>query len=106
MTANAFPNLREPRRLASLRGGDTATDWRVVTRQEKSAGTLYEPAHDPGVTAPADQTIRVVPSEGYNPLIQEIGTMKYPGLPAARTVEQAILLAQLQILRQMQKTRS
>jgi hypothetical protein len=32
--------------------------------------------------------------------------MEFPGLPAAKTVEQAILLAQLQILRQMQKTRS
>ena len=32
--------------------------------------------------------------------------MVFPGLPAARTVEQAILLAQLQILRQMEKTRS
>jgi hypothetical protein len=31
--------------------------------------------------------------------------MEFPGLPAAKTVEQAILLAQLQILRQMQKTR-
>jgi hypothetical protein len=32
--------------------------------------------------------------------------MKSPGFPAAKTVEQAILLAQLQILRQMEKTRS
>ena len=32
--------------------------------------------------------------------------MEFPGLPAARTVEQAILFAQLQILRQMVKTRS
>jgi hypothetical protein len=32
--------------------------------------------------------------------------MEFPGLPAAKTVEQAILLAQLQILRQTQKTRS
>ena len=31
--------------------------------------------------------------------------MRFHGLPAARTVEQAILLAQLQILRQMEKTR-
>ena len=31
--------------------------------------------------------------------------MQFLGLPAAKTVEQAILLAQLQILRQMQKTR-
>jgi len=31
--------------------------------------------------------------------------MEFPGLPAAKTLEQAILLAQLQILRQMQKTR-
>ena len=31
--------------------------------------------------------------------------MAFLGLPAAKTVEQAILLAQLQILRQMQKTR-
>jgi hypothetical protein len=31
--------------------------------------------------------------------------MKSPGLPAAETVEQAILLAQLQILRQMEKMR-
>jgi hypothetical protein len=33
----------------------------------------------------------------------EISTMKAPGLPAAKTVEQAILLAQLQILRMMEK---
>jgi hypothetical protein len=32
--------------------------------------------------------------------------MRSPGFPAARSVEQAILLAQLQILRQMEKTRS
>ena len=32
--------------------------------------------------------------------------MEFTGLPAAKTVEQAILLAQLQILRQMGKTRS
>jgi hypothetical protein len=32
--------------------------------------------------------------------------MEFPGLPAAKTLEQAILLAQLQLLRQMQKTRS
>jgi hypothetical protein len=32
--------------------------------------------------------------------------MEFLGLPAAKTVEQAILLAQLQILRQMEKTRS
>ena len=31
--------------------------------------------------------------------------MAFPGLPAAKTVEQAILLAQLQILRQLEKTR-
>ena len=31
--------------------------------------------------------------------------MKFSGLPAAKTVEQAILLAQLQILRQMEKMR-
>jgi hypothetical protein len=31
--------------------------------------------------------------------------MEFPGLPAAKTLEQAILLAQLQLLRQMQKTR-
>jgi hypothetical protein len=31
--------------------------------------------------------------------------MKSPGLPAAKTIEQAILLAQLQILRRMKKTR-
>ena len=31
--------------------------------------------------------------------------MKAPGLPAAKNVEQAILLAQLLILRQMEKTR-
>jgi hypothetical protein len=31
--------------------------------------------------------------------------MKSPGLPAAKNVEQAILLAQLLILRQMEKTR-
>jgi hypothetical protein len=31
--------------------------------------------------------------------------MGFPGLPAARTVEQAILLAQLQILRRMEKAR-
>jgi len=31
--------------------------------------------------------------------------MRFIGLPAAKTVEQAILLAQLQILRQMEKTR-
>jgi hypothetical protein len=30
--------------------------------------------------------------------------MEFPGLPAAKTVEQAILLAQLQILRQIEKT--
>ena len=30
--------------------------------------------------------------------------MEFPGLPAAKTVQQAILLAQLQILRQMEKT--
>ena len=30
--------------------------------------------------------------------------MEFLGLPAAKTVEQAILLAQLQILRQMQRT--
>jgi hypothetical protein len=40
-----------------------------------------------------------------HPLTQEDRTMGFPGLPAARTVEQAILLAQLQILRQMEKTR-
>jgi hypothetical protein len=40
------------------------------------------------------------------PLIEEIRTMGFPGLPAAKTVEQAILLAQLQILRQMEKARS
>jgi hypothetical protein len=32
--------------------------------------------------------------------------MEFLGLPAAKTVEQAILLAQLQILRQMEKARS
>ena len=32
--------------------------------------------------------------------------MKYTGFPPAKTVEQAILLAQLQILRQMEKARS
>jgi hypothetical protein len=32
--------------------------------------------------------------------------MEFPGLPAAKTVEQSILLAQLQILRQMEKARS
>ena len=32
--------------------------------------------------------------------------MEFPGLPAAKTVEQAILFAQLQILRQMEKARS
>jgi hypothetical protein len=32
--------------------------------------------------------------------------MEFPGLPAANTLEQAILFAQLQILRQMEKTRS
>jgi hypothetical protein len=32
--------------------------------------------------------------------------MEFPGLPAAKTLEQAILFAQLQILRQMEKTRS
>ena len=32
--------------------------------------------------------------------------MEFLGLPAAKTVEQAILLAQLQILREMEKTRS
>jgi hypothetical protein len=32
--------------------------------------------------------------------------MEFPGLPAAKTVEQAILLAQLQIMRQMEKARS
>jgi hypothetical protein len=31
--------------------------------------------------------------------------MEFLGLPAAKTVEQAILLAQLQILRQMEKAR-
>jgi len=31
--------------------------------------------------------------------------MEFHGLPAAKTVEQAILLAQLQILRQMEKAR-
>ncbi len=31
--------------------------------------------------------------------------MEFPGLPAAKTVEQSILFAQLLILRQMQKTR-
>ena len=31
--------------------------------------------------------------------------MEFLGLPAAKTVEQAVLLAQLQILRQMQKAR-
>ena len=31
--------------------------------------------------------------------------MGFPGLPAAKTVEAAILLAQLQILRQMEKRR-
>ena len=69
-------------------------------------GTLSEPAHDPRVTPPADQAISVVPSTGYKPLSQEIRTMGFPGLPAAKTVEQAILLAQLQILRQMEKARS
>jgi len=32
--------------------------------------------------------------------------MEFLGLPAAKTVEQAILFAQLQILRQMEKMRS
>ena len=32
--------------------------------------------------------------------------MEFPGLPAAKTVGQAILLAQLQILRQMEKAHS
>ena len=32
--------------------------------------------------------------------------MQFTGLPPAKTVEQAILLAQLQILRQMGKARS
>jgi hypothetical protein len=32
--------------------------------------------------------------------------MEFPGLPAAKTVEQAILLAQLQILRQMETMRT
>ena len=32
--------------------------------------------------------------------------MTSPGLPPAKTVEQSILLAQLQILRQMEKARS
>jgi hypothetical protein len=32
--------------------------------------------------------------------------MEFRGLPAAKSVEQAILLAQLQILRQMEKMRS
>jgi len=32
--------------------------------------------------------------------------MEFPGLPAAKTLEQAILFGQLQILRQMEKTRS
>ena len=32
--------------------------------------------------------------------------MGFPGLPAAKTVEQAILLARLQILREMEKMRS
>ena len=32
--------------------------------------------------------------------------MEFTGLPAAKSVEQAILLAQLQILRQMEKRRS
>jgi hypothetical protein len=31
--------------------------------------------------------------------------MEFLGLPAAKTVEQAILLAQLQILRQLEKAR-
>ena len=31
--------------------------------------------------------------------------MEFPGLPPAKTVEQAILLAQLQILRQLEKAR-
>jgi hypothetical protein len=46
--------------------------------------------------------------EAYGPhsLIQEVKTMGFPGLPAAKTVEQAILLAQLQIPRQMEKARS
>ena len=38
-------------------------------------------------------------------LIEESKSMQSPGLPAAKTVEQAILLAQLQLLRQMEKTR-
>ena len=29
--------------------------------------------------------------------------MEFPGLPAAKTVEQAILLAQLEIMRRMEK---
>ena len=33
-----------------------------------STGTLSEPAHDPGVTPPADQAISVVASTGYDPL--------------------------------------
>jgi len=37
---------------------------------------------------------------------QEARTMRFRGLPPAKTVEQAILLAQLQILRQMEKARS
>ena len=32
--------------------------------------------------------------------------MEFPELPTAKTLEQAILFAQLQILRQMEKTRS
>ena len=47
----------------------------------------------------------MVASTGYDPLSQEIRAMGFPGLPGAKTVEQAILLAQLQILRQMEKTR-
>jgi len=39
-------------------------------------------------------------------LIEEIRTMKSAGLPAAKSLQQAILLAQLQILRQMEQTRS
>ena len=75
-----------------------AAGWRAST------GTLSEPGHDPGVTPSAAQAISVVPSNRLQPFEQEIRTMRFPGLPAAKTVEQAILLAQLQILRQMEKT--
>jgi hypothetical protein len=49
--------------------------------------------------------VEVTHLDRLQPLTLELRTMQFRGLPPAKSVEQAILLAQLQILRQMEKTR-